>query len=156
MSFESGRSHGVLVFFPHSPNVSAWTIVSNRPHRLILWRRSLCFNLLCLISLNYFGSTAFVDLGRFFSFLIYTQSVGLLRREISPSQDRYLHTEQHRQNKHTKTSMPRVGLEPTIPVFERGKTCHALNRVATVVGFGIIYTCENLLKKLSLRMFFDL
>jgi hypothetical protein len=32
-----------------------------------------------VIGLN--GSTAFVDFGRFFSFLIYTQSVGLLGRE---------------------------------------------------------------------------
>jgi hypothetical protein len=29
------------------------------------------------------------------------------------------------QNKCTQTSMPRVGLEPTIPVFERAKTVHA-------------------------------
>jgi hypothetical protein len=42
-----------------------------------------------------YGSTALVDLGRFFSFLIYTLSVGLLGRRISPSQGRYLHTEQH-------------------------------------------------------------
>jgi hypothetical protein len=37
--------------------------------------------------------TAFVDLGRFFSFLIYTQSVELLGNGISPSQGLYLHTE---------------------------------------------------------------
>jgi hypothetical protein len=37
-----------------------------------------------------------LDLGRFFSFLIYTQSVGLLGRGISPSQGRYLHTDQHK------------------------------------------------------------
>jgi hypothetical protein len=38
-----------------------------------------------------------------FSFLIYTHSVGPLRRVISPSQGRYLHTEQHkyRINAHT-------------------------------------------------------
>jgi hypothetical protein len=37
-----------------------------------------------------------LDLGRFFSSLILcTQSVGLLRREISLSQGRYLHTGQH-------------------------------------------------------------
>jgi hypothetical protein len=30
--------------------------------------------------------------------------------------------------------MPRVGLEPTIPVFERAKTVHALDRAATVIG----------------------
>jgi hypothetical protein len=30
--------------------------------------------------------------------------------------------------------MPRVGLEATIPVFERAKTVHALDRTATVTG----------------------
>jgi hypothetical protein len=30
--------------------------------------------------------------------------------------------------------MPRVGLEPTIPVFERAKTVHALDRAAIVIG----------------------
>jgi hypothetical protein len=50
----------------------------------------------CLsVSPSMYGSTALVDLGRFFSFLIYTQSVGLLGRGISQSQGRYLHTEQH-------------------------------------------------------------
>jgi hypothetical protein len=30
--------------------------------------------------------------------------------------------------------MPWVGLEPTIPVFERAKTFHVLDRAATVNG----------------------
>jgi hypothetical protein len=30
--------------------------------------------------------------------------------------------------------MPRVGFEPTIPVFERAKTVHVLDRAATVIG----------------------
>jgi hypothetical protein len=30
--------------------------------------------------------------------------------------------------------MSRVGLEPTIPVFERAKTVHAVDSAATVVG----------------------
>jgi hypothetical protein len=34
-----------------------------------------------------------LDIGRFFSFLIYTQLVGIFGRGISPSQGRYLHTE---------------------------------------------------------------
>jgi hypothetical protein len=38
------------------------------------------------------------------------------------------------QNKPTQTSMPRVGYEPTIPLFECAKTVHALGRVATVIG----------------------
>jgi hypothetical protein len=70
----------------------------------------------------------------FFSFLIYTQSVGLLGPGISPSQGRCLHAEQHKQNKRTQTSMSQVGFEPTIPVFEWAKTVHALDRAATVIG----------------------
>jgi hypothetical protein len=38
------------------------------------------------------------------------------------------------QNKRRYTSMPSVGLEPTIPVFERAKTFHDLDRAATVIG----------------------
>jgi hypothetical protein len=30
--------------------------------------------------------------------------------------------------------MPRVGFEPTIPVFKRAKTVHALYSAATVIG----------------------
>jgi hypothetical protein len=30
--------------------------------------------------------------------------------------------------------MPEVGFKPTIPVFERAKTVHALDRAATVIG----------------------
>jgi hypothetical protein len=33
--------------------------------------------------------------------------------------------------------MPRVGFEPTIPVFERTKTVHALDRAATVMGISV-------------------
>jgi hypothetical protein len=38
------------------------------------------------------------------------------------------------QNKRTQTSIPRMAFEPTIPVFERAKTVHALDRAATVIG----------------------
>jgi hypothetical protein len=31
--------------------------------------------------------------------------------------------------------MPSVGFEPTIPVFERAKTVHALDCAATVIGY---------------------
>jgi hypothetical protein len=71
-----------------------------------------------------------LDIGRYFSYLIYTHLVGLLRRGISLSQGLYLHTEQ---NKHTHTSKPRVGLKPTTLVFKRAKTVHALDSVATVI-----------------------
>jgi hypothetical protein len=35
--------------------------------------------------------------------------------------------------------MPRVGFEPTIPVFERAKTVHALDCAAIVIGEDILY-----------------
>jgi hypothetical protein len=38
------------------------------------------------------------------------------------------------QNKRTQTSMSRVRLEPTIPVFEQAKMFHDLDRAATVIG----------------------
>jgi hypothetical protein len=70
----------------------------------------------------------------FFSFLVYTQSVELLGRGISPSQDRYLHAGQHKQNKCTQISKPRVGFETTIAVFDQAKRVHALDRAGTVIG----------------------
>jgi hypothetical protein len=36
--------------------------------------------------------------------------------------------------------MSRVGLEPTIPVFELARTVHTLDRVATVVGSRSTYS----------------
>jgi hypothetical protein len=43
------------------------------------------------------------------------------------------HIETQIKNKLTQTSMPRVGFEPTIPVFGRAKTLHILDRAATVI-----------------------
>jgi hypothetical protein len=65
--------------------------------------------------------------------------VELLGRGISPSENRYLHKEQHKQNKRTQTSMHSVGFEPTIPAFERAKAIYASDRAATVIG-NEIYT----------------
>jgi hypothetical protein len=42
-------------------------------------------------------------------------------------------------NKLTYISILGVGFEPTISVFERTKTVHALDRAATVIGYKIIY-----------------
>jgi hypothetical protein len=38
------------------------------------------------------------------------------------------------QNKRPQISMPRVGFEPTIPVFERAKTVHVLHRASIMIG----------------------
>jgi hypothetical protein len=39
--------------------------------------------------------------------------------------------------------MPRVGIEPTIPAFQRTKTVHALDRAAAVVDFHFTYPHQN-------------
>jgi hypothetical protein len=39
--------------------------------------------------------------------------------------------------------MPRVGLEPMIPVFERAKTIHALDRAATQIDQFTPLTFKN-------------
>jgi hypothetical protein len=78
---------------------------------------------------------SFVGPWPLFSFLIlYAQPVGLLGRGISQSQGRYLHTEQHKQNKRTQTFTPWVGFESTITAFERAKPAHALKRAATMIA----------------------
>jgi hypothetical protein len=72
----------------------------------------------------------------FFSFLIYTDSVGILELGISPSQCRYLHTEryEHRINADTYPclewdSNPRPQ-----------KTVYAIEREATIIGLAIATT----------------
>jgi hypothetical protein len=83
------------------------------------------------------GSTALLlDLYRFFGFLIlYTVGRTLWTGGISSSQGRYLHRTTQTENKRTRTSMPWVGFEPMIPVFERAKTVHATDREATVMNY---------------------
>jgi hypothetical protein len=39
--------------------------------------------------------------------------------------------------------MPLVGFEPMTPVFERAKTVHAIDRAATVIGYGILTPAAN-------------
>jgi hypothetical protein len=82
-----------------------------------------------------YGSTALCwALAAFAVSWSFTQSVGLLGQEISPSQGRYLHTGQHehRINAHKYPSF-KLRFEPTIPVFERANRVHALDRAATAI-----------------------
>jgi hypothetical protein len=65
-------------------------------------------------------------LATFFSFLIRTQSVGLLGQGISPSQGRYVHKTTQTQNKRAQTFTPRLGFELMIPIFEQEKTVQCL------------------------------
>jgi hypothetical protein len=96
--------------------------VINMPKDLIIIIYSCCSHLEHRASVKRFVSLQFLNL---------RHSVGLLGRVISPSQGRYL---TRTQNKHKQTSMLRVRFEPTIPAFERAKTVHALDPMATVIG----------------------
>lgn len=70
-----------------------------------------------------------------FSFLI-LNTVGRTPSMGDQPVTRLLTTQENTQNKYRQTSMPLKGeLQPMIPVFERAKTSHALDRMATVIGF---------------------
>jgi hypothetical protein len=43
--------------------------------------------------------------------------------------------------------MPRVGLEPTFPAFERAKTVHVLDRAANVIG-SLMTCCMELIMEI--------
>jgi hypothetical protein len=74
-------------------------------------------------------------MGRFFSFLIlYTVGSTTWTGDQVVAMPLPTHRRTQTQNKRTQTSMSLVGLEPTIPVIERAKTIHALDRAATVIG----------------------
>jgi hypothetical protein len=86
--------------------------------------------------LSIYGSTALLlDLGSCFSFLIfYTVGRTPWTGDQPVARPLPAHRTAQIQNKRTQKSMPQVGFEPTIPVFERAKTVHALDRAATVIG----------------------
>jgi hypothetical protein len=90
---------------------------------------------MCSGFLNSCSTVLLLDLGRFFSFLI-LYSVGRTPWMGDQPVARSLptHRTTQTQNKCTQTFMQQVGLEPTIPAFERAKTVHALERAFTVIA----------------------
>jgi hypothetical protein len=76
-----------------------------------------------------------LDLGCFFAFLIlYTVGRTPWTGEQPVARLLPTHRTTQTQNKRTHTSMPRVGFEPTISMFEWAKMVHSLDRAATVIG----------------------
>jgi hypothetical protein len=96
------------------------------------------------IYLSIYGSTALVDLGHFFSFLILS-NVGRSPWTGHQPVARPLptHRTTQTQNKRTRTSMRWVGFEPTIPVFERAKTVHASDSAANAIGHYLWVSLRN-------------
>jgi hypothetical protein len=95
--------------------------------------RYRCSNLSIYLSMSL---QPFVGPWTLFQFLdLFTQSVGLLGRGISPSQGRYLHTEQHRHriNAHRRPRL-KWNSNPLSQCFERAKAVHTSDRAATVIG----------------------
>jgi hypothetical protein len=91
------------------------------------------------IHLSTYGSTALCwTLAAFSVSWSFTQSVGLLERGINPSLGRYLHTGQHKHrinaHRHPRLKWESKPSQAKIPVFERAKTVHTLDRVANVTG----------------------
>jgi hypothetical protein len=81
-----------------------------------------------------YGSAALSTFGLFSSFLIpYTLVRTLWTGDQPVARPLRTHRITETHNKRTQTAMPRVGYEPTNPVFERAKTIHALDRAATVM-----------------------
>jgi hypothetical protein len=87
---------------------------------------SICLSIYLSIYLWLYSQ--FVGSLPLFSFLILYTIGRTPWTEDLPVQGRYLH------RIHAQTSMPRVGFEHTIPVFERAKAVHASDRAATVSG----------------------
>jgi hypothetical protein len=77
-----------------------------------------------------------LGLGRFFfSFLIfYTVGSTSWKGDQFAARPLPAHRTAQTENKRTQTPMPKLGFDPTIPVFEREKIVHALDRAATVIG----------------------
>jgi hypothetical protein len=71
----------------------------------------------------------------FFNFLIlYTVGRTPLTGNQHVARPLPIHRTTQTQNKRIKTSMPRVGFDPTTLVLDRAKTVHALDGAAAVIG----------------------
>jgi hypothetical protein len=81
--------------------------------------------------------------GLFFSFvLIFTQTVGLLERVISPPQDRYLHTRQHKHGINADIHAL-SGIRTHDPNVRAREIVHVFNSAATVIGQSEEITVKN-------------
>jgi hypothetical protein len=110
---------------------------------IVTWvhiRRSIYVSVYLSIYLSIYpsiySSTSLVNLARFFfQFLnLYTVGRTLWTGDQPVSRPLPTHRTTQIENKRTQTFMPRVGFESMIPVSERAKTVHGLDRAATVIG----------------------
>jgi hypothetical protein len=85
-----------------------------------------------------------LDFDRFFSLLIlYTADRTPWTGDQPVARPLPAHRTTQTQNKRTQATMLRMGFEPTIPVFERAKTVHTLDRAATVISLAFLTVGKN-------------
>jgi hypothetical protein len=87
-----------------------------------------------------YSSTALVDLGRFKIFSPHTAGRTPWTGDQPVGRPLPAYRTKQIQNKRKQTSIPRMGFERTILMFERAKTFHALYRVVIVFGHYTNYT----------------
>jgi hypothetical protein len=98
------------------------------------------------ICISLYGCTASWTSATFFSFLIQYTVGRTPWTGVQPvARPQPTHRTTQTQNKHTQTSMPRVGFQPMTPMFKRVKTVHALDHTATVIS--IVSLCHRYIKK---------
>jgi hypothetical protein len=88
------------------------------------------------IYLSIYGSTTLVNLGRFFSFLIYKQSVGFLGRGISPWQNLKTTFWLKKIESEEFSLIEKYDKRITTPAFWEVKVCSPINVLQT---FGATY-----------------
>jgi hypothetical protein len=137
------KNSGVLV---HILTAMAAVHTGKNTFRSMLWcsilelRQKTKLYLSQLLLLLVWLYSHLLDLFRFLSFLIlYTVARSLWTGDQPVAWPLPTHRTIQTQNKHTGTSMSRVGIEPTIPVLEWADTVYGLDCAATVIGINYIY-----------------
>jgi hypothetical protein len=93
------------------------TVIQTYVYKTLLFLLFLTIQYIFQLSLSLWLYSP-LDLGRFFSFLIlYTVGRTPWTGDQPAARPLPTHRTTQTQNKRTQTSMPRVGFEPTIPVF---------------------------------------
>jgi hypothetical protein len=97
-----------------------------------------------LHSFHFKASAPLLGPGLFFSFvIIFTQTVGLLGRVISPSQGRYLHTGQHKHRINAHTDIHALsGIRTHDPSFRASEDSSCLKPRGHCDRHCLIYWCE--------------
>jgi hypothetical protein len=108
---------------------------------------SLCLSVRPLVHLSIYLwlYSPLLDLCHFFSFLIlYTVCKTPCTGDQPAARPIPTYRTTQTQNKRRETSLPWGGFKPTIPMFERATTLHALDRTGTVIDAKVLNRTQRL------------